>query len=97
MSSEHTSTVEIVREDINPDHRGDQVLVRKGEDYFVVSSVHTYSGFETLVFPADETGEITRYLEVAGGRGMSRAEAIEDLATTTVEPFEDYDEDDDES
>lgn len=62
-----------------------QVLVKKGRRYFVVSSVYvSYSGFETLVFPADEKGKVTRFLEVAGGRGASREEAIADLSKRRV-------------
>lgn len=57
-----------------------QCLVKRGDDFFVVSSVQAYSGFETLVFPANAAGDITDWLEVAGGRGMSRGEAIADLA-----------------
>lgn len=61
-------------------YRGKVVLVKKGEDYFAISSVHVpFSGFETLVFKANEGGEVIDWLEVAGGRGMSREEAIKDL------------------
>jgi hypothetical protein len=57
-----------------------QCLVKMGEKFFVVSSVHAmFTGFETLVFPADESGEITNWSEVAGGRGLSREAAIADL------------------
>lgn len=72
--------VEIVRELSSPSSGARQCLVRKGEQYYVVSSVHAmFSGFETLVFPANEHGEVTDWLEVAGGRGMSREEAIDSL------------------
>jgi hypothetical protein len=60
-----------------------QALVR-GTDgrHFVVSSVTAMlSGPETLVFEADTDGNVTDWLEVAGGRGMSRDEAIADLAS----------------
>ena len=64
-----------------------QVLVKKGKFFFVVSSVFSpFSGFETLVFPATKTGEITSWLEVAGGRGMSQAEAIKDLESRDLKP-----------
>lgn len=37
---------------------GQACLVKRGEDYFVVSSVDAmYTGPETLVFPADEAGD----------------------------------------
>ena len=58
------------------------VLVQRNDEYFVVSSIafaFDTGGPETLVFPADETGEITDWGEVAGGRGMSREEAIAQL------------------
>jgi hypothetical protein len=76
-----TETVEIVRELPVTGTGAQQVLVRKGTRYFVVSSVLApVSGFETLVFPATEKGEVTDWGEVAGGVGMSRAGAIADLA-----------------
>lgn len=60
---------------------GSACLVKRGDDYFVVSStVAMYSGPETLVFPADESGKVTDWGEVAGGRGVSRTQAIADLA-----------------
>ena len=62
----------------------DQTLVKREEEYFVVSTVglpaKNGGGFETLVFPADKNGEIKDWLEVAGGRGMSQQDAIEQLA-----------------
>jgi hypothetical protein len=59
---------------------GNAVLVRKGKDYFVVSStVAMFTGPETLVFPADADGNVTDWGEVAGGRGVSRQEAIAEL------------------
>jgi hypothetical protein len=71
-------SVEFVR-DLNG-FRGDACLVRKGDAYFVVSSAYViHSGFETLVFPANESGEVLEWLETAGGRGMSRSQAIADL------------------
>lgn len=59
---------------------GRACLVRRGDDFFVVSStVAMFSGFETLVFPANDAGEVTHWSEVAGGRGVSREEAIPEL------------------
>lgn len=55
-------------------------LVTDGKSFWVVSSVVLkWSGDETLVFEADENGKITKWSEVAGGRGCSREEAISDL------------------
>lgn len=60
--------------------KGSAVLVKAGEDHYVVSSVTPIiGGPETLVFAADEQGEVTDWGEVAGGRGLSRSEAIADL------------------
>jgi hypothetical protein len=69
--------------------RGDACLVQDEETkrYFVVSSVDTSKmfgfmtdgGFETLVFAADKDGTVTDWSDVAGGRGLSRIEAIADL------------------
>jgi hypothetical protein len=64
------------------DFAGLAALVKRGNQYFVVSSVIApFSGFETLVFLADENGEVTSWDEVAGGRGVSREEAITELAS----------------
>ena len=75
------NSVEIVRELERTGSGAEQVLVKKGGRFYVVSSVVAmFTGFETLVFPADERGKVTDWGEVAGGRGMSREEAIADLA-----------------
>ena len=48
--------------------------------YYLVSTASVMlTGLETLVFPAKSNGEVTSWGEVAGGRGMSREEAIADL------------------
>ncbi|MGO9160880.1 MAG: hypothetical protein ACLP7J_09245 [Streptosporangiaceae bacterium] len=74
------SAVEIIRELTT--FRGPACLVRKDGDYFVVSGpVNTSDrGPETLVFRSDENGEPADWVDVAGGAGMSRQEAIDDLA-----------------
>jgi hypothetical protein len=62
-------------------------LVRRGAEYFVVSSADAmFTGPETLVFPADADGKVTDWGEVAGGRGVSREEAITELAASGVTP-----------
>lgn len=71
-----------------------QVVVRRGERHYVVSSVHAYSGFETLVFGGEADGEITNWLEIAGGRGMSRDAAIADLAALSDDEITRYWKDD---
>lgn len=61
--------------------KGKACLVTDGARYWVVSSAFAlFSGFETLVFAADENGRVTSYSDVAGGQGMTREEAIADLA-----------------
>lgn len=70
--------VEVVRE--LSGYRGEACLVKRGAKYFVVSSaVVPFTGPETLVFPATPRGEVTEYLEVAGGKGVNRLEAIAEL------------------
>lgn len=73
--------VETIRELTPSDNwRGKVVLVKKGEDYFAISSVNVpYSGFETLVFRATKEGTVIDWGEVAGGKGVSREEAIRQL------------------
>lgn len=76
-----SAEVEIVKELTG--FTGQACLVRKGEQYFVVSStVAMFSSPETLVFPATADGDVTDWLEVAGGRGVSRSEAIAELAAS---------------
>lgn len=74
-------TVEFVREKDTSATGAKQALYKTNDNrYFVVSSVVApFTGFETLVFPADAAGEVTSYLDFAGGRGMSREEAVADL------------------
>ncbi len=63
--------------------KGVACLVKRGEKYFVVSSLGSAfdTGLpETLVFPSDENGKVTSWGEVAGGRGVSREEAIKELS-----------------
>lgn len=70
---------QVVKEDLEG-FTGFAGLVELDGDYFVVSSTNAMvTGYETLVFPADKDGKVTNWGEVAGGRGMSREEAIADL------------------
>lgn len=62
--------------DALPGWSGRACLIEMSGEHFVVSSVHAYSGFETLIFRSDADGNVERYLEVGGGHGMDRAEAI---------------------
>lgn len=45
-------------------------------EYVVASSVVGYSGYETLVFPSNEAGDILSYGELIGGREMSAEEVF---------------------
>jgi hypothetical protein len=84
MAENKQVTVEIIRE--LKGYQGRACLVKRGEDYFVVSSADVpYSGPETLVFPAGADGEVASWGDVAGGRGMSRADAIAQLEETGPE------------
>ena len=59
---------------------GQACLVQHKNEFFVVSSVDApFTGPETLVFRSDNEGNVTEWGEVAGGRGMSRTEAIQNL------------------
>lgn len=61
--------------------QGRACLVKRGDEYFVVSSVNApFSGPETLAFRADAKGNVESFTEVAGGRRMSREEVLSELA-----------------
>lgn len=78
-------TVKIVKELPVSNTGAKQCLVQKGKKYFVVSSVNAFgTGFETLVFPGNEKGHVTSWDEVAGGRGVSRKDAIKDLEASNA-------------
>lgn len=66
-----------------------KVLVEKDGEHFIVSWIATapdHPGAETLVFPASEDGEITSWMDVAGGRNMTIEEAIADLDANGPRP-----------
>ena len=52
------------------------VVSYKGK-YYVVSD----NGYETLVFPSDEQGSITMFVEVAGGRGYTLSEVLRNFTS----------------
>jgi len=72
------SDYEMVKDNLDGFH-GQACLIKHKGGYFVVSSVVAYSGFETLVFKANKDGEVSSWCDVAGGRGMDRQNAINDL------------------
>lgn len=54
-----------------------------GKHFVVSATVAPFSGPETLVFLADANGEVTNWIEVAGGRGsLDHEDAIADLLDT---------------
>lgn len=62
--------------------QGEACLVRDrvtNKHYVVSSVVAPFTGYETLVFEADANGDVEEWMEVAGGRGMGRHAAMEDL------------------
>ena len=66
------------------DWKGQAILVVSDETpprYFVVSTCVPWDTgrMETLVFPADETGEVSNWSGLCGGPGRTRAEAIKEL------------------
>jgi len=87
--------VEIVREITNKGYQGRACLVKQNDRYYVVSSVMAYSGFETLIFPAYEDGNVKDWGEVGGGRGIDREQAIADFEKHGPYSFMDDDEDED--
>jgi hypothetical protein len=55
-------------------------LVEFNGKYFVVSGVSAlFTGWEVLVFESDKNGEVKNMQEIAGGRGITHEQAIEDL------------------
>ena len=78
-------TVEIVSRDVNKDFdsgfNGEAWLVKKGDEYFVVSGIVAWDwgGYEVLVFRSDEKANVSDWGEVAGGRNVTHEEAIEQL------------------
>lgn len=80
MSTSNSVAVEVLRE--LSGFRGTACLVRRGDEFFVVSSVVAgFTGFETLAFRADASGVVTDWMDVAGGRGMTREAVIAELGS----------------
>ena len=61
--------------------KGDAWLIKRGRWYYIASGVHAmFSGWEVLIFPATKDGQVKKWSEVGGGRGISHEEAIERFA-----------------
>lgn len=71
------SKVDFVRE--LSGYTGSACLVKREDQFFVVSSTTVFGVPETLVFPGDKNGKVTDWGEVAGGKYCSRDEAISEL------------------
>ena len=72
-------TVEILQKGL-PGFSGDAWHVRKDGKYYIVSGVHAmFTGWEVLIFPSNEKGEVESWGEVGGGRGISHEEAIRQI------------------
>lgn len=71
--------------------RGVQLLIHvkpplQGYEFVVASSVEVpYSGFETLVFPSSEAGEVSSYMEIGGGQGSTVDEVFSNAGYHFVE------------
>jgi hypothetical protein len=77
-----TATIVKELDDYGARKGGSACLVEFQGKHYVAS--HVPSAFdtgqpETLVFLADESGEVIDWMDVAGGRHMSREQAIADL------------------
>lgn len=77
--------VEFIREldDYGAGVGGTACLVKRDEEFFVVSSIPRapdHGGPETLAFASDENGKVTDWGDVAGGRDWSREKTIAELA-----------------
>lgn len=58
----------------------DKVVVKYGDDYVLVSYSDYYQHPETLAFICDEEGNVSNWLEVAGGSGMTIADVITEIS-----------------
>jgi hypothetical protein len=80
--------VEIIRE-ITEGFRGNACLVRRREEYFVVSTVDRAfdTGLpETLAFAADADGGILSWTDIAGGVEKTREDTIAQLEADGDDP-----------
>ena len=60
---------------------------RQTDKFYLMSWADVpFSGQEILVFPADAQGEVTSWLNVAGGRGITWMEAVQSLFDYVSQP-----------
>jgi hypothetical protein len=55
-----------------------RALVLHNEKYYVVSQSDIF-GPETLIFPSNEQGKVTSWVEVGGGRSLTLSEVLQSL------------------
>lgn len=78
--------------EVNDEYRGyssGRVLMRdrQTDKFYLMSWADVpFSGQEILVFPADAKGEVTSWLDVAGGRGITWMEAAQSLFDYVNQP-----------
>lgn len=69
---------------------GEAWLLKRGESYYVASNANVpLSGPETLVFPSNSKGEVSKWLEVCGGKGMGLRRAVRELEGMSQAEIED--------
>ncbi len=69
--------VEVISPQKGPIGATKRVVRSEDGRYFCVSGVDALlTGWEVLVFPCDEKGEVMSWGEVVGGRGITHEEAI---------------------
>ena len=53
-------------------NNGSRALILYGGKHYIVSD----NGHETLIFPSDPKGNITKFVEVGGGRGATLLDVL---------------------
>jgi len=77
--------------DVSEKFQGRAYLVQHLGKFYVASYVawtFDHKGPETLVFASDSEGNVTDFMDLAGGRGMTPMEAIADLEATLTNEIE---------
>ena len=62
-------------------NNGKRALVLFGGKHYIVSD----NGSETLIFPADSSGQITDWTEIGGARGATLSDIIGDFSSYLYE------------
>ena len=64
-----------------------KVVIKYGNDYVLLSYSDYYQHPETLAFICDEEGNVSNWLEVAGGSGMSASPSSAGAIPRSRKPF----------